>query len=189
MKMRITAPGVAAGALFVMLTGAGAWAADSKDTAPPPVSAEPQNTSATYGDWTLRCSRAGEGGQAARVCEVGLAFQVQGQQGPFAQLAIGRVSAKDPWKATLVAVPNIGFPSSVKLSLDDKDTQPIDLNWRYCIPGGCRAEADLKDDDLKRWKAQTGPARMQFKDSTGREITAPVSLRGFPQALEALAKS
>ena len=25
--------------------------------APPPVSAEPQNTSATYGDWILRCSR------------------------------------------------------------------------------------------------------------------------------------
>lgn len=189
MKLRISAPARIVGTAFALLAAsATANAADTKAPAvqpAAPVSTEPQNTSATYGDWTLRCSRA-DTPQAPRVCEIMLPFQIQGQQGPFAQLAIGRVSPKDPWKATVIAVPNVAFPSSIKLSLDDKDTQIIDLTWRYCVPNGCRADTDLKEDELKRWKAAAGPARMQFKDSTGREITAPVSLRGFTQALDGL---
>jgi len=189
MKFRVSAPVRIAGTAFALLAiSVTAKAADPKAQAPAPVSSEPQNTSASYGDWTLRCSR-GEAPQATRVCEIVLPYQIQGQQGPFAQLAIGRVSPKDPWKATVIMTPNIAFPSSIKLSLDDKDTQTIDLTWRYCVPNGCRADADLKEDDLKRWKAAAGPARMQFKDSTGREINAPTSLRGFAQAIDGLAKS
>ncbi len=161
-----------------------ARAADPKE--PAPVSSEPQNTSATYGDWTLRCSRTGD---AARVCEVALAFQLQGQQAPFAQLAIGRVSAKDPLHITFQVVPNVAFPSNVKLTADDKDAQPVELGWTACIPGGCRADGEFKDDQLKRWKALNTPAKLLFKDSTGREIPVPVSTRGFAQALDALPKS
>ena len=47
----------------------------------------------------------------------------------------------------------------------------------------------MKDDQLKRWKALTAPARLQFKDSTGRELTIPVSTKGLAQALDALAKA
>jgi invasion protein IalB len=173
---------IAVSAFAIAVGSAAALAAD----APPPVSAEPQNTSATYGDWTLRCSRTGD---AARVCEVALAFQVQGQQGPFAQLAIGRVTAKDPLHITFQVIPNIAFPSNVKLTTDDKDAQPVDLNWATCIPAGCRADGEFKDDQLKRWKALAAPGKLQFKDSTGREIAVPVSNRGLAQALDALPKS
>jgi invasion protein IalB len=161
-----------------------AHAADSKD--PAPVGTEPQTTSATYGDWTLRCSRTGD---AARVCEVALAFQLQGQQSPFAQLAIGHVAAKDPMHATFLVTPNVAFPSNVKLSADDKDTQPVELNWATCIAAACRADGEFKDDQLKRWKALAAPAKLQFKDSTGRELAIPVSTRGLAQALDALPKS
>jgi invasion protein IalB len=161
-----------------------AQAADPKD--PAPVGTEPQNTSATYGDWTLRCSRTGD---AARVCEVALPFQLQGQQGPFAQLAFGHVAAKDPMHATFLVTPNVAFPSNVRLTTDDKDAQPIDLNWTTCIAAACRADGELKDDQLKRWKALAAPAKLQFKDSTGREIAVPVSIRGLAQALDALPKS
>jgi invasion protein IalB len=157
--------------------------------APPPISSEPQNTSATYGDWILRCSRGTQGDKEVRVCEVMLPFQLQGQQGPFAQLAIGRIGPKDPMRATFVITPNVSFPSNVKLTVDDKDTQAIDLNWSTCVAAVCRAEGDFKDDQLKRWKALTNPARLQFKDASGRELTIPVSTRGLSQALDALAKS
>jgi len=169
-----------------MLGAPVAFAADSKDAPPPPVSAEPQTTSATYGDWILRCSRAND---AQRVCEIALPFSIQGQQGLFAQLAVGRVGPKEPYKMTIIMAPNVSFPSSVKLSLDDKDTQPIDLSWRFCVAGGCRADADIKEDEVKRWRAQSTNAQLQFKDSSGREIKIPVSLRGFAQAMDALAKS
>jgi invasion protein IalB len=181
--IRIAAFAIAAAA-FV---GA-AQAADSKDAASA-VSTEPQNTSATYGDWVLRCSRNGEGTQVVRVCEVVTPFQIQGQQAPFAQLAIGRISAKDPLHITFMMTPNVAFPSNVKLSVDEKDTQPIELSWSSCVPAGCRADGDLKDDQLKRWKALTANAQLKFKDSTGREYTAPISVRGLTQALDALAKS
>ena len=185
MKMRIAA--LAIGALFAVLTGATAWAAD-KDAAPPPVSTDPQTTSASYGDWILNCVRSQDG--SSRVCEIVQTFQIQGQQGPFARLAIGHVGAKDPLRATFDVAPNISFPSTVKLALDDKDTQPVELTWKKCVPGaGCFADADLKEDVLKRWKAQTGNGRITMKDSTGHDVAVPFSFRGLPQALDGLAKS
>jgi invasion protein IalB len=181
-----------AAAAFAILTASfiGAQAAtESKDT-PPPVAAEPQNTSATYGDWILRCSRNGNGAQAVRVCEVVQSFQIQGQQGVFAQLAIGRVGAKDPLRITLAMQPNVSFPSTVKLSVDEKDTQPVELSWRKCIPGGgCLADTEFKDDTLKRWKGEAGNGRLAFKDAAGRDIAIPFSFRGLAQALDGLVKS
>jgi invasion protein IalB len=184
---------LAGAAFFMMATSSGAFAADSK-TAPATgpdqtaVSMEPQNTSATYGDWVLRCSR-GADATLPRVCEVVQSFQIQGQQGLFAQMAIGRVDTKSPLKVTVVMQPNVSFPSDIKLGVDDKDTQPIVLTWLRCLPGGCFADADLKDDQLKRWKDQSGNGVLNFKDGAGKEIPLPFSFRGLPQALDALAKT
>jgi invasion protein IalB len=194
MKMvRTAAHSLFGAATIIALSIAGAQAVGSKDApaaaAPASVSAEPQNTSATYGDWVLHCTRNGDDPQAPRVCEVALPFQAQGQQGPFAELAIGHVNSKDPLRATVMMALNVSFPSTIRLSLDDKDTQPAELSWRFCVPTGCRADTELKDDTVKRWKAATGNGQMQFKDATGREITVPVSIRGLSQALDALAKS
>jgi len=166
---------------------AGAQAADT--SAAPPVGPEPQNTSATYGDWILRCSRTGEGDKMVRVCEVMLPFQLQGQQGPFAQLAFGHVNPKDPLHITFIMSPNVAFPSDVKLMTDDKDAQPIALGWTTCIPSVCRADGEFKDDQLKRWKGLAASGQLIFKQSNGQPTPIPVSVRGLPQALEALAKS
>lgn len=168
---------------------AGAQAADT--TATPPIGAEPQNTSATYGDWILRCSRTGEGDKAVRVCEVALPFQIQvhGQEAPFGQLAFGRVNAKDPLHITFIMSPNVAFPSDVKMMTDDKDMQPIVLTWSICVPSLCRADGEFKDDQVKRWKALTAGGQLIFKQSSGQATPIPVSVRGLPQALEALAKS
>jgi invasion protein IalB len=181
---------IVAAAIFMTASAFGADAADKDTAAPPPVSAEPQNTSATYGDWILNCSKAPDGMAVQRVCEIVQSFQVQGQQGVFARLAIGRVSPKDPLHITLVMQPDVSFPSNVKLAVDDKDTQPVELIWHKCLgAAGCFADADFKDDAMKRWKAQTGMGRLQFKDGMGRDLTISFSFRGLPQALDGLAKS
>jgi invasion protein IalB len=174
---------------FVIATTsiAGAQAADTSAT--PPIGAEPQNTSATYGDWILRCSRTGEADKMVRVCEVMLPFQLQGQQGPFAQLAFGHVSPKDPLHITFIMSPNVAFPSDVKLMTDEKDAQPIGLNWTTCVPSVCRADGEFKEDQLKRWKGLTASGQLVFKQSNGQPTPIPVSVRGLAQALEALAKS
>jgi invasion protein IalB len=181
---------IAAAALFLTAASiASAQAADAP-AAPAPVSAEPQNTSATYGDWILRCSHTGEGAASQRVCEIVQPFQLQGQQGIFAQLAIGRTGPKDPLRVTVQLPATITFPSTVKLMIDEKDTQPIELTWKKCLPGaGCFADAEFKDDTAKKWKAQTANGRLTFKDGLGRDLVIPFSFRGLPQALDGLAKS
>jgi len=180
-----------AGVLALVLT-CGAVHAETKPTpaapaAPAPVSAEPQNTSASYGDWTVHCQRAND--TAPRVCELEQSLQVQGQQSPIAQIAVGRPSFKDPMKIVVTLPSFVSFPSTVKLALDEKDTQPVELTWRKCMPGGCAADTDFKDEDIKKWKTQTANGRLQFKDGNGREEILPFSFRGFAQAMDGLAKS
>ena len=83
---------------------------------------------------------------------------------------------------------NITFPSSVKLALDEKDNQPADLAWRRCLPGGCFADGDVKDDVVKRWRAsERGEIRM--KNGAGQDVIIPLSFRGLAPAMDALAKS
>ena len=117
--------------------------------AAPPVDTEPQTTSATFGDWTLRCQKLPPGGDTARVCEVAQTIQGQGQAGPVAEIALGRLKKTDPVRVTLVLPVNVIFPSSPTIA-ETKDAAPLELAWRKCLPGGCFSDAAVKDEVLKR---------------------------------------
>ncbi len=152
-----------------------------------PVPGDPQVTTASFGDWVLRCVRNGPPEKPVKACEIVETLQVQGQ-GTIAQIAVSRPSPKDPIKVTVVLPNNITFPSSVKLALDEKDNQPADLAWRRCLPGGCFADGDVKDDVVKRWRAsERGEIRM--KNGAGQDVIIPLSFRGLAPAMDALAKS
>jgi invasion protein IalB len=153
-----------------------------------PVSNEPESTTANFGDWTLRCSFVENAGQRVRLCEVIQSLTLQGQTSPFLQIALGRVSPKEPTKLTVVLPNNISFPSVVRFSIDDKDTSPIDLAWRRCLPGGCYADADLKDEQINRWKQQSEKGQLQFEDAAGRKVALPFSFRGLTQSIDALSR-
>lgn len=154
----------------------------------PTVGNEPQSTTAAFGDWVLRCVRQTERPTPPRICEVAQTIQVQGQQGPLAQVAFGRVQRADPMKLTMVLPSNVSFPSVVRVSTDDKDPQPLDLNWRRCLPGACIADGEPSAAIIQRLRARAEPASISFKDAGGRDISVPFSLRGLSQALDALAK-
>lgn len=154
---------------------------------PPAVPATPDRTTAAFGDWVLRCERTGEGTASVRICEVGQSIQVQGQ-GAIAQIAIGRVSKGEPLKLTIVLQPNISFPSTIKVAVDEKDTQPLELGWRRCLPGACIADGTVTDQLLQKYRARTEPGRFTFKDAGGRDVALPLSFRGLAQGLDALAK-
>lgn len=156
---------------------------------PAPVGADPVSTSATYGDWVLRCQRVGEGDKTQRVCEVAQTIQVQGQQSPIAQIALGRLGAADPLKVTVALPTNISLPGTVTMALNDKDPSPMPMTWRRCLPGACIADAVPSADALKAFRAAGDPGRLVFKDATGRDVTLPFSFRGLAQALDALTKA
>jgi invasion protein IalB len=152
----------------------------------PVVSSVPQSTTATYGDWILQCQLRAEGAPR-RACEVVQTLQLEGK-GPIAQILVGRPNPKVPSLVSVILPPNVSFPSSVLLSVDEKDTQPAGLAWQRCTPAGCVAAAEIQDDLLRRWRLQTERGRIQFKESDGREIVLPFSFRGLAQALDAMGK-
>jgi invasion protein IalB len=157
-----------------------------------PVSSEPGATTASFGDWTLRCQRLDVDGKAARVCEVGQTIQLQGQAAPIAQVAIGRLKPADPLRLTAVLPVGVSFPGSVQIASDEKDVKTLDLPWRRGLPSGCFADAAPDDDTLRlrrwRWRGASQAGRIVFKDAAARELAIPLSFRGLGQALEALAK-
>ncbi|CAO4176295.1 invasion associated locus B family protein [Methylorubrum aminovorans] len=154
----------------------------------PSIPSEPGLTTATFGDWLLRCQRSNEADKSRKICEVTQSVQVQGQSAPIAQVAIGRVATGDPLTFTAVLPNSVAFPSTVRVLLDEKDSQGLDLPWRRCLPGRCVADAPAREDVLKRWRAAAEAGRIMFKDGSGRDVALPVSFRGLAQALDALAR-
>jgi invasion protein IalB len=153
-----------------------------------PVSAEPNSTLASFGDWALRCQRSGEGAETQRICEVAQQIRAQGQQNPVAELAIGRLKKADPLRLTVALPVNVTLLNPPSFSSEGKVSEPLDLGWRKCLPGGCIADALLKDDVLRRWKTQTSAGRINWTDAAGRDLTIELSFRGLNQALDALSK-
>lgn len=160
----------------------------AKPAPPSPIDAEPSSTLASFGDWTLRCQRIGNGTDTQRVCEVVQQIRTREQQGPVAELAIGRLKKADPLRLTVILPVNVTLLSPPGLSADGTVPEALDLGWRKCLPGGCIADALLKDDVLRRWKLQTGTGRITWTDAAGHDLAIGLSFRGLPQALDALSK-
>jgi invasion protein IalB len=76
----------------------------------------------------------------------------------------------------------------VRIAIDEKDAQPVEIAWTRCLPAGCFASLALKDDLLKRWHAQNESGRLTFKNGAGQDMTLPFSFRGLARALDALGK-
>ncbi len=149
----------------------------------------PDRTTASFGDWTLRCERRRDGATPAKLCELSQAIQRAGDSAPLAQVAIGRLSASEPLRLTLVLPFNVALTSAPKVSAEAKDAFPVQQTaWQRCVPGGCLASVNLSDDIVKKVRTAGDAARMEYRDAGEREVTLGFSLRGLPEALDALSR-
>ncbi|MDO9413833.1 MAG: invasion associated locus B family protein [Pseudolabrys sp.] len=160
----------------------------AKQEARIPVHAEPSSTVSSFGDWALRCQRLANGADTQRVCEVAQQIRAQGQQNPIAELAIGRLKKSALLRLTLALPVNVTLAKPPIITTDEKTPVPVDLGWLKCLPGGCIADAALKDDVHRDWKSQTSAGRITWTDAAGRDLATGVSFRGLAQALDALIK-
>jgi invasion protein IalB len=156
--------------------------------APAPTSGTPQQTSATYEDWVVQCeTRAGP--PAEKLCEMQqmTQAQVQGASRPFTRVIIPRPQKGQPAKL-LVQVPvNVSFRTDVRIVPSETDPG-LTAPFSQCVPAGCFAEIEIKDDAIKRLGAITAPGKLTFADAGGHEISVPISFKGFIAAYEALLK-
>ena len=153
---------------------------------PEPVSSDPQQTTATFGDWVERCQRLTVGGEARRVCEVAATVTANGQTSPLAEVAIGRLKKADPLRVTLVLPVNVGFPSAPKIALGDEG-DAMELAWRQCVPAGCFAETTLNPEREHAFR-DAKSAKVESRSAAGQGFNFAISLRGLPQALDAMAR-
>ena len=161
----------------------------SSTAAPPsPSGPVPDHTTATFGDWTLRCDRRADLAPPQRVCELGLVVQKQGESGAQAQIALGRVARGGALRITAVLPPNIAIKSNPKVIVEDLKPPTTDLSWTRCIAGACFADAAVSTALLDSLRTRTEPGRLDYRDGTDRDITLPLSFRGVGEALAALAR-
>lgn len=146
----------------------------------------PERTTASFGDWILRCETSSP--PARRICEVAMAMTVQGQTAPIAQIAFGRATRSDPMRLTLVLPPNVTLATKPRILGEKDDKAAIDLTWERCLPGGCVAASNVVDAVVARLSRYAEPGSINFKDAGERDIALPLSFRGLSQALAALGK-
>ena len=145
----------------------------------------PQQTTATYEDWIVRCETLA-GPPPKKSCEMVQSTQMQGQ-GVISQVAVGRPVKGQPVKI-VVQLPNgVWLPTGVKLSAAGVSDPGLVGTFKRCL-NGCFADFEVKDDTIKKLRSMTEPGQIQFKDGTVKDISLPLSFKGFGAALDALSK-
>jgi invasion protein IalB len=149
----------------------------------------PQSTTATYADWVVQClTRAATPQEKAeKLCEMAQVTQLQGKNVPFSRIAVERPTKEQPTKLIVQVPVNASFATPVHVQTADADpgmTSP----FARCVPGGCFAEFDLKEEALRKLRAANGVGKLSFADAGGHDVAVPLSFNGFAQAYEALLK-
>jgi len=152
-----------------------------------PVSAEPRETSATFGDWVARCQRIGAAGAEKSVCEAAQTLVIKGQQAPIAQIAFGR-SEGGSVAATVLLPINIAFDKGPLLGIEGSDENDVKLVFRRCLPTGCFAEGKVEAAGLTAYRGSDKPGRLVFTDASEHIVKFPFSFRGLAQALDEVNK-
>jgi invasion protein IalB len=147
---------------------------------------EPQRTTATYGDWVLRCEIL-PGPPVQKNCDMEQLAQVQGQTNPISRVAIPLPPKGEAPKLFVQLPVNASFAAPIKIMADGKDAG-VTTPFRRCVPAGCFGELDLKDDLQKKFRAAGEPGKIVFNDASDHEVAIPLSFKGFGQAYEALFK-
>jgi invasion protein IalB len=180
-----------AGSLLVAFFGAffdpflGAAVAQQPAPQPPPQQT-PQRTTATYEDWIVRCEIQ-SGPPQQKICDMAQMAQVQGQANPISRVGIAKPAKGEAVKLVIQLPVNVTLASGVKLAADDKDPGLL-APFRRCVPAGCFAELDLKDDTMKKFRAATESWKTRLQDGTDHDVAIPLSFKGFGLAFDALLK-
>jgi invasion protein IalB len=149
--------------------------------------AAPQQTTATYTDWVVQCqTQAGPPPQ--KLCDMAQVTQVtqgQGKGAPFSRVAIAHPLKGQPVKLVVQVPTNASFATSVRIQTGDDDPG-LTAPFARCLPIGCFADFDMKEETLRKFRAASGAGKLSFADAGGHDVAVPMSFNGFGQAYDAL---
>lgn len=161
---------------------AAARPAPAATPAPAADAAQPAETTATYQDWLMRCVTPAD---QPRACEVIQKLQVQGQ-GLVATIAVGRADPKSPMLIVIQVPQGVWLPAGMTLKIGENG-KPLALEYKRCAQV-CVAEATLEAATVQSMKSTADAGSFTFQDGAQRDVTLPVSFKGFAPALDASLK-
>jgi len=145
-----------------------------------------QSTSATYGDWVVRCQK--DAGAGKKSCLMDQMTQVKGKNVTFSRIVLAAPIGGRPINLEVQLPVNVSLRAPVIIRADDADPG-VSAPFDRCLPAGCFAEFELKDEAAKKLRAADAVGKATFKDASGRDVAVPVSFKGFREAFDALAKN
>ena len=145
-----------------------------------------QSTSATYDDWVLACQNQ-PAPATKKLCAVSQIARMKENNQPFSRVLIDKPTAGKPAVLVVQLPDNATVTAPVTVKVDAADAG-LSAPFRRCLPAGCFADFELGEDALKRFRAAGGDGKIVFEDASGREISAPLSMKGFRAAFDALLK-
>lgn len=209
--MRFHSKPLLAALLTSLIMGAASNSAFAQSAEP----VSPTSTTATFGDWIVRCRSVLEteidkanNEQASKsikeVCEMVHAIRVatrNEQTGQttapqlLAQIAIGKLPNSETFKVVyqLPSAVWLRDPIKVRFAEDVKVVGKAEGNYFQsvsyfrCQANACLADIDLTSAMIAAIKASK-IAQLSFNDATRRTINIPISLNGFTGAFDALSK-
>jgi len=146
-----------------------------------------QSTSATYSDWVLQCANDAAN-PPKKTCDISQVTQVQGKNITFSRIGIEGPVKGRPIKLIVQFPVNVSMRGPVEVQLPETTSPALSAPFDRCLPAGCFAELELKDDVLKKFNSTEGTGKVTFKDSSGRDTAVPLSFKGFHAAFDALSK-
>lgn len=139
---------------------------------------QPQATTATYRDWTLRCDHLPEN-PPREVCEVVQAVRAQDGKAFLAQILIGRPAPGQPVRLIVQLPAGVFLPANAVLTAPSGET--VTAIYTGCLQV-CVADVAVDPAFVKALKIAKEPARLVFRDGNRRPIELPISLDGFSAA-------
>ena len=136
---------------------------------------QPSQTTATFGNWTVRCQPVS--GTGTKACEMLQAISTT--SGTIANLAIGRLPGNQDLR--LVVQLPIGVSLSETVDIEVPGADVTRATFEACFPNLCVAQATLSDDALEAFKASDA-LTIAFKDRTKKNVALKASLNGFSAA-------
>lgn len=147
---------------------------------------EPSLTTATYDDWTVRCSvlrqgeeqtESGEGG--IKVCELLQTARVKESGRVILETAMGRVGENEPFRIVFKVPLSVLLREPILLTIDD--TALISASYLRCVKGSCIAETELTPDEIGM-VVSASTLLVEFKNSPEQPIKVPVNTSGLAAA-------
>lgn len=112
---------------------------------------------------------------------------MRGRNNRVSYVAIRHLVKGQPVRLELQVPVNISLAANVRIQTSDSDPD-VAGPFARCLPAGCFADLDLRDDVIKKFRAANENGKMTFRSAAGQHVSIPVSFKDFGAAFDALVK-